>query len=149
MTFKNYLGLFGALLVAAGGMSPMLHIGIISKDWNYWDIDITLAAIIYFFTAAGLLAAITGKQGLLRFCGWMVFLVLAFTLVAVYFKVNSYFSFIPLKKLAMALTRIVHYRWTGWAMILAGSFTMILAGRRNITEKQLATIPEVPPAPIN
>ncbi len=138
MSFKNYSGLFGALLVAVGGMSPMIHIGIFGLDWNYWDMDVTMASVVYFFAAAGLISAITGKQGLLRFSGWMVMLLLILTLVATYFKVNDYFSFIPMKKLASKLTGIVHYRWMGWGMIAAGSLIMILAGRRNKKVKEIA-----------
>lgn len=131
MTFKNYLGLFGSILVIAGGMSPMLHIPIIG-NWNYWDIDTVLATIVFVFAAAGLLASIIKKPGLLKFSGWAVFIVVLFTLVAVYFKVNDYFTFIPFKKLAAAASRIVHYRWLGWAMIIAGSVVMIFSAKREI-----------------
>ena len=129
MTFKNYLGLFGALLVLAGGMSPMLRIPIIG-NWNYWDIDVVLATIVFGFAAAGLLASIIKKPGLLRFSGWAIFIVVLFTLIAVYFKVNDYFTFIPFKKLAAAATRVVRYQWLGWIMIISGSLLMIIAGKR-------------------
>lgn len=129
MTFRNYLGLFGSILVMAGGMSPMLHLPIIG-NWNYWDIDMVLATIVFVFAGAGLLASIIKKPGLLKFSGWAVLVVVLFTLVAVYFKVNDYFTFIPFKKLAAAATRIVHYRWLGWIMIMSGSVIMIFAGRR-------------------
>lgn len=147
MTFKNYAGVFGALLVAAGGMSPMIHIGIFGMNWNYWKLDVTLATIVYFFVAVGLISAITGKQGLLRFSGWLILLVLIFTLVASYFKAHDYFSFIPMKKLAAKLTGIVHYRWTGWGMIFAGSFIMILAGSKTRRVPVVAA-PETPPEPV-
>jgi len=86
--------------------------------------------IVYFFVIAGLIAAVVGKPGLLRFSGWMILLVLILTLVGTYFKVQDYFSFIPMKKLASKLSGIVHYRWTGWTMIFAGSLIMILAGKK-------------------
>ena len=126
MIFKNYLALFGALLVIAGGMSPMLRVPVIG-NWNYWDIDLVLASIIFALAATGLLGAVLRKPGLTRFSGWGVLLVLIFTLIAVYFKVNDYFSFIPLKKLANIATNIVRYQWLGWIMILCGSVVMIVA----------------------
>lgn len=129
MTSRNYLGLFGAVLVMAGGMSPMLRIPIIG-NWNYWDIDTVLATIVFVFAGAGLLASIIKKPGLLRFSGWAVLVVVVFTLIAVYFKVNDYFTFIPFKKLAAAATRIVHYKWLGWIMIITGSLIMIFGGKR-------------------
>ena len=131
MTSKNYLGLFGAVLVMAGGMSPMLRIPIIG-NWNYWDIDTVLATIVFVFAGLGLLASILKKPGLLKFSGWAVLVVVVFTLIAVYFKVNDYFTFIPFKKLAAAATRIVHYKWLGWIMIITGSLLMIFGGKREI-----------------
>ncbi len=125
MTLKNYAGIIGALLVIAGGLSPMLHIPIIG-NWNYWDLDIVLAAIIYTLAILALIASASNKRGLLRFCGWSILLVLGFTFVAVYFKVDNYFSFIPFKKLAAAASRVIHYRWTGWALIASGGLIMIL-----------------------
>ena len=125
MTLKNYAGIIGALLVIAGGLSPMLHIPIIG-NWNYWDLDTVLAAIIYTLATLALIASASNKRGLLRFCGWSTLLVLGFTFVAVYFKVDNYFSFIPFKKLAAAASRVIHYRWTGWALIASGGLIMIL-----------------------
>lgn len=125
MTLKNYVGIIGALLVIAGGLSPMLHIPIIG-NWNYWDLDTVLAAIIYTLATLALIASASNKRGLLRFCGWSILLVLGFTFVAVYFKVDNYFSFIPFKKLAAAASRVIHYRWTGWVLIASGGLIMIL-----------------------
>ncbi len=125
MTLKNYAGIIGALLVIAGGLSPMLHIPIIG-NWNYWDLDTVLAAIIYTLATLALIASASNKRGLLRFCGWSILLVLGFTFVAVYFKVDNYFSFIPFKKLAAAASRVIHYRWTGWVLIASGGLIMIL-----------------------
>ena len=126
MSFKNYLGITGILLVIAGGMSPMLRIPVLG-NWNYWDIDIVLASIIYALAAAGLLAAVLLKPALVKLFGWGVMLVLLFTLVAVYFKVNDYFSFIPFKKLARVATNMVRYKWLGWTMIFSGALIMIFS----------------------
>jgi hypothetical protein len=123
------LGLTGALLVFAGGMSPMLRP--IIGSWNYWDIDTTLATIAFTLAAIGLLAAISNKKGLLRFAGWAELIFVTFTLVAVYFKVNDYFSFLPFKKLAAAASGLIHYRWMGWALLYAGSLLMIIGSKRS------------------
>jgi hypothetical protein len=142
MAFKNYSGFIGALLVIIGGLSPMLRVPIMG-NWNYMDIDVTLATIVFVFAGAGVLAAIFSKYSMLRFCGWAILLVVAFTLVAVYFKANDYFSFIPFKKLARALTGTIRYQWVGWGMLFAGSLIMILSGRK---DKPVA-IPSSPPNP--
>lgn len=129
MKSLNYIGLLGSLLIIAGGLSPMLHLPIIG-DWNYYDIDVALASIVMTLAVLGVIASIINKKGLLRFTGWASLVVILFTLAAVYFKVNDYFSFIPLKKLAAAATRMVHYRWMGWALLLAGAILSIIGSRR-------------------
>jgi ABC-type Na+ efflux pump permease subunit len=90
-----------------------------------------LASIIYTLATLALIASASNKRGLLRFCGWSILLVLGFTFVAVYFKVDNYFSFIPFKKLAAAASRIIHYRWMGWALIATGGLIMILFSGKN------------------
>ena len=127
MSFKHYLALFGALLVVAGGMSPMLRIPVIG-NWNYWDLDAVLASTVFVLAGAGLLGAVLRKNGLIKFSGWGVLIVLLFTLIAVYFKVNDYFSFIPFKKLAHVATNMVHYKWTGWIIIFCGALLMVFSG---------------------
>ena len=130
MTLKNDLGMLGAIMVISGGFAPMLHIPIIG-NWNYWDIDTVLASVVYALAAVALFAAAGGKFGLLRFCGWALMIVLAFTFAAVYFKVTNYFSFIPLKKLAAAASSIIKYRWLGWGLIFSGALSMILFSKKN------------------
>lgn len=129
MKSVNYLGLLGSILIIAGAVSPMLHIPIIG-NWNYYDIDITLASIVMILAALGIIASVLNKKGLLRFSGWASLIVILFTLTAVYFKVNDYFSFIPFKKLAAIATRIVHYRWTGWILLFTGAIVVILGSRK-------------------
>ncbi|MDP3468893.1 MAG: hypothetical protein Q8S11_11200 [Daejeonella sp.] len=130
MTWKNYIGILGSLLVIAGGMMPMLHIPIIG-NWNYWDLDTVLASIVYSLAILSLIAASGNKRGLLRFCGLTLLLVLTFTFGAVFFKVSNYFNFIPLKKLAAVAGRMIQYRWIGWALIASGAILMILFSGRN------------------
>jgi len=138
MKNKNYASLLGAILVISGGIMPMLRIPIIG-NWNYWDLDLALASIIYSLAFVAIIAVSANKSGLLRFCGWGILLTLLFTLVAVYFKINQYFSFIPLKKLAAVAGRMVKYQWTGWAMIALGAFIIIIFTKR-IKKEELTDI---------
>ena len=133
MKAKSYLGIIGAILVIAGALSPMLHIPIIG-NWNYLDIDTVLATVIFILAALGLVASVLKRPGLVRFSGWASLVVVLFTLTAVYFKVNDYFSFIPFKKLASVAAGIVKYRWLGWIILVIGSLMMIFAGKK---EKQV------------
>ncbi|WP_026899106.1 hypothetical protein [Daejeonella oryzae] len=129
MNSRNYAGIFGSLLIIAGGLSPMLHIPIIG-NWNYFDIDVVLASIVFVLAALGLIGGAFGKNSLLKLSGWLSLTVIIFTLAAVYFKVNNYFSFIPLKKLAAAASSIIHYRWLGWGLMVLGSLTLIIFSRK-------------------
>ena len=131
----NYLGLAGAFFVIGGGLSPMVHLPVIG-NWNYWDLHSGLASVVYVVVTLGIIAAITGRQGLLKFVGWTELILVVLTLAAVHFKVNDSFSFIPFKKLAHAAAGIVHYRWTGWALLFIGSAMMIVAsGKKTPTAK--------------
>jgi hypothetical protein len=130
MTFRNYIGIIASLMVISGGFMPMLHIPIIG-NWNYMDLDIVLASIVYSIAILSLIAAASNKRGLVRFCGWALLLVLIFTFGAVYFKVSNYFNFIPLKKLAAVAGRMIQFRWVGWALIASGAFIMILFSGKN------------------
>jgi hypothetical protein len=140
MTAKNYTALLGVVLVLVGGMCPMLRVPILG-NWNYWDIDTVLASIVYSLSAIALIAAVTRRQGLLRWCGYLLLLMLVFTLGAVYFKVNDYFSFIPMKKLAAAASRLIRFKWLGWGLMFAGSFLVILFSSKN---KALVNVPATP-----
>jgi hypothetical protein len=125
----NYLGLVGSALIIGGALSPMLHIPIVGT-WNYYDIDVALASVVMTLAALGIIASLINKPGLQRFAGWGALIVVLFTLAAVYFKVNDYFSFIPFKKLAAAASRLVHYRWTGWIILIIGSILTIIGARK-------------------
>jgi hypothetical protein len=129
MNTKSYLGITGAILVIAGALSPMLRIPIIG-NWNYLDIDTVLASVIFILAALGLIASLMKRPGLVKFSGWATLIVVLFTLIAVYFKVNDYFSFIPFKKLAAAASGIVKYKWIGWIILMVGSIVMIFAGKK-------------------
>ncbi len=124
MLLKKYAGIFASLLVIAGGLSPMLHLPIIG-NWNYFDIDLILASLVFSMAGLALIASGIGKTQLVKICGYAILALILFTLVAVFFKVNNYFSFLPFKKLAAAASRSIHYRWTGWVLMLIGSLIMV------------------------
>ncbi len=130
MKAKNYIGLLGSILVFAGGLSPMLHIPIIG-NWNYFDLDVTLASVVFILAGLGLFASVLKRAGLLRFAGFGVLFIVLLTLVGVYFKVHDTFSFIPFKKLTAVAAGLVKYKWIGWSMIFVGGLLMLISGKRD------------------
>ncbi len=129
MKSTNQYGVIGATLVITGGLMPMLRLPIIG-NWNYWDLEPVLASIVYLLSGLALYASVSGKLRLLKFSGWAIFVVVVFTLLAVYFKINDSFSFIPFKKLATVAVSLVKYRWTGWSLLIAGPIFIIIGAKR-------------------
>jgi hypothetical protein len=116
-------GIVGAVIMGVGGLCPLIHLPVIG-DWNYFDIDPTLAIIFYILVVAGLLTSFLGKASLVRFAGWAVLVLVLVTLAGVYLKSHDYFSFIHFKKLVKFAAAIVSYKW-GWFVILAGTLLLI------------------------
>jgi hypothetical protein len=129
MSLKNYLGFLGAILVITGVFSPMLRVPIVG-NWNYFDIDTTLASLVSIAAVLGFFAALFKRAAVQRICGWAVLVIVLFTLVAVHFKVNDSFSFIPLKKLASAAAGLIKYKWSGWIVQLIGAALLIGTARK-------------------
>jgi hypothetical protein len=116
-------GIVGAVLLAAGGMCPLLHLPIIG-NWNYFDIDVTLASAFYLVVLSALVASFLNKAKLIRICGWLGLALVLITLAGVYFKSHDYFSFIHFKKAINFAAGVVKYKW-GWFVILAGALVLI------------------------
>src|SRR5690606_1207500 len=72
-------------------MSPMLHVPILG-NWNYWDLHTGMASVVYVVAGLGVLASVSGRDGLLKFAGWAEVALILLTLLAVYLKVSDSFS---------------------------------------------------------
>jgi len=116
-------GIAGAVILAVGGMCPLIHVPVMG-NWNYFDLDVTLAGIFYFLVVLGLIGAFLQKAGLLKFVGWAAIILVILTLVAVYFKTHNYFSLIHFKKLISLASGVVKYKW-GWFVIVIGALILI------------------------
>ncbi|MBB6497959.1 hypothetical protein [Pedobacter cryoconitis] len=131
-------GVIGALLMAVGGMCPLVHVPIIG-NWNYFGIDQSLGVIFYVIIVLAFAGAFLNKIGLIRFSGWAAIAMVILTLAAVWFKSHDYFSFIHFKKLINLASGMVKYKW-GWFVILAGVLPLITV-RRAIGATQVSEIP--------
>ncbi len=116
-------GIIGAILMAIGGMCPLIHVPVMG-NWNYFDVDQRLAIAFYVLVAMGLMVAFIQKSGLIKFAGWAGMALVILTLAGVYFKSHDYFSFIHVKKLINLAAGVVKYKW-GWFVILAGTLVLV------------------------
>jgi hypothetical protein len=131
-------GIIGAAMMAIGGMCPLLRVPILG-NWNYFQVDQTLAISFYVLVAIGLIGAFTEKAGLVKFAGWAGMVLVAITLVGVYFKAHESFGFLHFKKVVNFAAGMVKYKW-GWYVIAAGIFLMITVRK----PKPLIVIQEQP-----
>lgn len=115
-------GIIGSALMAAGGLSPLMHLPVIG-NWNYFDIDVRLAAVFYILVLLGFTGAFINKARLIRFAGWAGILVALTTLAGIYFKAHDSFSFLHFKRLINFAAGMVRYKW-GWYVIMAGAFIL-------------------------
>ncbi|WP_316792474.1 hypothetical protein [Pedobacter frigoris] len=116
-------GIIGSVIMAAGGMCPLMHVPIIG-NWNYFDIDQRLAIAFYVMVVLGLIGSFAQKLGLIRFAGWGAVALVLITLAGIYFKAHDSFSFLHFKKLVNLAAGLVKYKW-GWYVIAAGAFILI------------------------
>jgi hypothetical protein len=115
-------GIIGAVIMAIGGMCPLVHV--IFSNWNYFQVDQTLAIAFYVLVVIGLIGAFREKAGLVKFAGWAGVALVLLTLAGIHFKSQDSFGFLHFKKLVNLASGLVKYKW-GWLVILAGQFIMI------------------------
>lgn len=123
-------GIIGSVIMAAGGMCPLMHIPIIG-NWHYFDIDQRLAIVFYIMVLIGLFGAFVQKVSLIRFAGWGAFALVLITLLGIYFKAHDSFSFLHFKKLVNLAAGLVTYKW-GWYVIAAGAFALVTVRRPKV-----------------
>jgi len=116
-------GLIGAIVMAAGGMCPLVHVTFIG-NWNYFGIDKSFGIIFYLIVLMGLTGALLNKPRLMRSAGWAAIVLVILTLAAVWFKSHNYFTFLHFTKLINLAAGMVKYKW-GWFVILAGALALI------------------------
>lgn len=129
-------GFIGAAIMAAGGMCPLVHVPIIG-NWNYFDLDVSLAWVFYLVVVVALVASFLDKSKLIRVCGWIAVALVLVTLAGVYFKSHDAFSFIHFKKAVNFAAGAVKYKW-GWFVILAGALILITV-RSSATRSALSS----------
>lgn len=120
-------GVVGTVLMAVGGMCPLVWVPIMG-NWNYFDLDQTLAISFYVLVAVGLLGAFTAKPRLVKFVGWASIILVAITLAGVYLKAHNSFGFLHFKKVVNFAAGLVKYKW-GWYVILGGAVLLITVRR--------------------
>ncbi len=127
-------GIAGSLILAAGGLCPLMHIPVVG-NWNYFDIDIRLAVAFYVLVVLALVSSLANKTGLIKFAGWATIVLALITLLGIYFKAHDSFGFLHFKKLVNLAAGLVKYKW-GWFVIMAGSILLITVRRPGVVKVQ-------------
>ena len=116
-------GIIGAVVMAAGGMCPLVHVTFIG-NWNYFGIDKSFGILFYMIVLLGLTGALLNKTGLMRASCWAALVLVILTLAAVWFKSHNYFTFLHFTKLINLAAGMVKYKW-GWFVILIGALALM------------------------
>jgi hypothetical protein len=133
-------GIIGAALMAVGGFCPLVRVPVLG-NWNYFDLDVSIASVFYLVVVAAFVASLLGKHKLMRTCGWAGLALVLVTLAGVYFKSHDAFSFIHFKKAVNFAAGLVKYKW-GWLVILAGTLALITVrdGKMQLQQTRTGTI---------
>jgi hypothetical protein len=126
-------GIIGAALMAAGGLSPLIHVPILG-NWNYFDLDMRLAIALYVLVVVGLIGSFTRKRGVIRFAGFAAVVLVLITLLGVYLKTHDSFSFLHFKKIVDLASGLVKYKW-GWYVIVAGAITLFTVRKPRVVKE--------------
>lgn len=130
-------GVIGAAVMAAGGLCPLMRLPIVG-NWNYFDIDTTLAITFYVVVLLALLGSFANKIGLIKFAGWAGIALVAISLAGIYFKVHDSFGFLHFKKVVNLAAGMVKLKW-GWYVIVAGAAILITIRKPTVVLLQSAT----------
>lgn len=127
---KN-LQLIGIIIVVLGSFLPLVHIPLIG-NWNYWKIDPYLASFVWILSALGILFIRINKTKATRIISVILMILFVFTIIAIKFKSQDYFSFLPFRSWQSAFAGIVKLSW-GWFFEFCGAALMLLP-RKNKQE---------------
>lgn len=134
-------GIIGAIIMAIGGMCPLVRVPILG-NWNYFQVDQTLAITFYVLVVIGLIGAFKEKAGIVRFAGWAVIALVVLSLAGIQFKTMDAFGFLHFKKLVSFAAGLVKFKW-GWFVILAGATVMITVRKTKLVGSEQISLDKV------
>ena len=123
-------GVIGAAILAVGGLCPLIRVPVLG-NWNYFDLDVSIATVFYVVVVIAMIASLLGKTKVIRSCGWIAIALVLVTLAGVYFKSHDAFSFLHFKKAVNFASGLVKYKW-GWFVIVAGALALITGSRDKV-----------------
>lgn len=126
---KN-IQLIGLILVVVGSFLPLVHVPIIG-NWNYWQVDHSLAIACWIFSAITLFGILNNSEKVTKIFSILLILLFLFTIFATKYQAFSYFSFLPFKSWTETLAATVKLKW-GWAVEFLGALIMLFATKKKI-----------------
>lgn len=129
------LQFIGVLLVVIGSFLPLVHVPVVGY-WDYWNIDHSLAVIVWILIIAALIFILKSKKSMLRLTAVLMIILFLFTIMAVKMKSLDFFSFLPFKSWQGAFAGTVKLSW-GWVIEFLGAILILISSKKNQNTKQL------------
>lgn len=123
MRISSFISFLGFVLIIAGSYSPLLrpfHL----FNYNLYDLSKPYGIVVLLMAVVGILGVVLRQRGLARTMAIISLLLVGLIFAAAVFKVDTSFSFIPLKGLATALSHSIKFKW-GWYLLFGGSIMTI------------------------
>lgn len=125
MKIIPYIQYFALFLVFIGSFLPLVHVPILG-NWNFWETDHYLAISFWAICLLCLLGIVFKHSKVVMIGAVLLFVHLAFSMYAVRYQTNDFFSFIPIAKLKNLATGMVTLKW-GWQVILIGAVVLLFS----------------------
>lgn len=122
------LQLIGLILVVAGSFLPLVHIPLIG-NWNYYQIDKSLAVICWILSAVALAGIVLNRTSLVKTTAVLLLILFGFTLVAVRFQSLDFFSFLPFASWKEFAAGMVKLKWA-WLLEFSGAILMLFSKKQ-------------------
>ena len=120
---KN-IQLSGLALVLLGSFLPLVHVPLIG-NWNYWKVDHSLSIICWLLCFIVFIGIMVNKKSLVRISSIILILLFCFTIFAVRYQSQDFFSFLPFDSWVEKMGGLVKLKW-GWVLEFLGASLLFL-----------------------
>jgi hypothetical protein len=126
MPTKSYLSFAGFLVLIVATYCPLLRPFAIKRfDLDLYHLSQPFGILILLIGVIGILGVVLKQKPIAKLCGWIALILVTILLVAVRFKIHSFFGIIPFKSIARFFEGTIKYKW-GWFLLFGGPILAIM-----------------------